>query len=88
MSTEQNQPNSIPNEADEQNSRQENPQQNHTPGAASQGAGGATEVTQGNMGDGSGQRGGYGDSDQTNGMEGQNSNPSTLGSDEEANKRS
>ncbi|MCC3160781.1 hypothetical protein LJ737_26325 [Hymenobacter sp. 15J16-1T3B] len=60
---------STPNESAEAQGRRENAQQ--TPDVASTGTDAAQPAaTQGHMGDGSGQRGGYGDSDQTNGMEG------------------
>jgi hypothetical protein len=60
----------TPNEAAEAQGRREDPQQ--APDVATTAApdGAQPTATQGNMGDGSGQRGGYGDSDQTNGMEG------------------
>jgi hypothetical protein len=67
----QNQPNpaSTPDESAETQGRREDPQQ--APDVANTATDGAQpSATQGNMGDGSGQRGGYGDSDQTNGMEG------------------
>ncbi|GAB2954258.1 hypothetical protein GCM10027048_19520 [Hymenobacter coalescens] len=68
------QPNSTPNEADEAQSRQEPAAQ--TPDIASTAVDPASpQATQGHMGDGTGQRGGYGDSSQTNGMEGGDAAP-------------
>ena len=75
MSTDSQNPASTPNQADETAARRENPQQ--APDVANTAAtdGAQPNQTQGNMGDGSGQRGGYGDSDQTNGMEGATEKP-------------
>lgn len=69
MTPDQHQPtNSTPNETDEAQSRTgQQPASNDT--AATPEPTQPTS-TQGHMGDGAGQRGGYGDSDQTNGMEG------------------
>lgn len=78
MSTDPQNPSSTPNQADETAARRENPQQ--APDVANTATDGAQpDLTQGNMGDGSGQRGGYGDSDQTNGMEGATDKPDASG---------
>ncbi|WP_400191664.1 hypothetical protein [Hymenobacter sp. B81] len=58
------QPTSAPNEAESAN------QQPTAPANPKTAPGTPPISTQGHMGDGAGQRGGYGDSDQTNGMEG------------------
>ena len=66
MNLEQNQ--SIPNEQDEANStRASEPVES---GADQRTERPAPGTTQGDFGDGAGLRGGYGDSDQTNGLEG------------------
>ena len=71
MSTDPNEFDSIPNEADEAAARRaEQPIDND--GSPDQAM---PIITQGQMRDGSGQRGGYGDSDQTNGMEGATDKP-------------
>lgn len=70
MSTDPQNSASTPNESAEAQGRREDAQQ--APDVANTAApdGAQPTQTQGHMGDGSGQRGGYGDSDQTNGMEG------------------
>ncbi|GAB3841414.1 hypothetical protein [Hymenobacter jeollabukensis] len=62
---------SIPNEADEAAARRSEQPVDHGTGSDES----APVITQGHMGDGSGQRGSYGDSDQTNGMEGNREQP-------------
>lgn len=71
MSTDPKDPNSIPNQADEAAARGSE-QPIDTDGRPDQAM---PIITQGQMRDGSGQRGGYGDSDQTNGMEGATEKP-------------
>lgn len=72
MSTDPKTTDSIPNDADEAAARRaEQPQDADTPDTE----GAEPHLTQGHMGDGSGQRGGYGDSSQTNGMEGGDAQP-------------
>ncbi|MCC2545614.1 hypothetical protein LJY25_04095 [Hymenobacter sp. BT175] len=68
MTTDQNQPASIPNENDEAQAQTQSSPAKPADGQAAAPA--HTTSTQGNLGDGAGIRGNYGDSSQTNGLEG------------------